>query len=272
MNRRKFVKKLFLSLLGLFTFIYIDSFWFEKYIIDWTIFDLSRKKKSRIKIIQLTDLHLREIKYFHKSIGAKIFYENPDIIVFTGDSITSHKRLHVLEDFLNLLELNILKIVILGNKEYDGKVPLEDLKNLFKKHNGIVLVNENYVFFKKNRKINIIGIDDFLKGNSNFNFAIKDIDKTLETVVLNHCPEYSDEITIINEIENIPIKMILSGHTNGGQITFFGKELYKPGGSGRFLKGWYNLTTTKMYVSKGIGITILPIRFCARAEASIFYI
>jgi predicted MPP superfamily phosphohydrolase len=258
MNRRNFVKKLSLSLLGLFTFIYIDSFWFEKYIIDWTKFDLSNKKKSKIKIIQLTDLHLREIKYFHKSIAAKIATENPDIITFTGDSITSYKRLYLLEDFLNLLEPKILKIVILGNKEYDGKIPLEDYKNLFKKHNGIVLVNENYVFIKNDRKLNIIGIDDFLKGNSNFSHAIKNIDKTLETVVLNHCPEYSDEISIINEIEQIPIKLILSGHTHGGQITFFGKEIYKPGGSGRFLKG--------------IGTTILPIRFCARAEASIFYV
>ncbi|MBU2997425.1 metallophosphoesterase [Cellulophaga baltica] len=272
MNRRKFVKKLSLSLLGLFTFIYIDSYWFEKYIIDWTKFDLSNKGENTIKIVQLTDLHLREIKYFHKTIAAKIAKEEPDIIAFTGDSITSYKRLHLLEGFLKLLNPDIFKVVILGNKEYDGKVPLEDYRNLFKKYNGTVLVNENHVYTKNTRRINLIGIDDFLTGNANFNKAILNVDKSLDTVVLNHCPEYSDEIAIINEKENLPIKMILSGHTHGGQVTFFGLEIYKPSGSGRFLKGWYKLKNTKMYVSKGIGTTILPIRFCARAEASIFNI
>ncbi len=66
--------------------------------------------------------------------------------------------------------------------------------------------------------------------------------------------------------------MVLSGHTHGGQITFFGLKIYTPGGSGNYLKGWYQLDTIKMYVSKGIGTTVLPLRFFARAEVAIFYI
>ena len=57
----------------------------------------------------------------------------------------------------------------------------------------------------------------------------------------------------LNETQKINIKLILSGHTHGGQITFLGKAFYKPGGSGRFLRGWYRLNDIRMYVSKGIG-------------------
>lgn len=273
LNRRIFIKRLFLIGLGLAGIIYLDSFWIEKYIIDWNTHDVSNRKNDKIKIIQLADLHLKEIKYFHKTIAEKINRELPDIIVFTGDTISRRNTLHILVELLNLIDPKILKIVILGNKEYDARVTLVDLKQTFAPYNGHVLVNENYVYNKNNRTINILGIDDFLNGNPDFTKAIATIpDTPLETIVLNHCPEYTETIDELNKIAKIPLKIVLSGHTHGGQVTFFGLKIYTPAGSGRYLKGWYPLENTKMYVSKGIGTTVLPLRFFARAEASIFYI
>lgn len=271
-KRRVFIKNLFLGLVALVSFIYLDSFWIEKYIIDWNTHDLSRGSKNSIKIIQLSDLHLKEIKYFHKTIAERINREKPDLLVFTGDTISRKNTYQILEELLNLVDKNILKIVILGNKEYDAEIDLNIFRSTFKKYNGIVLVNENYVFKNEHRTLNIIGIDDFLQGKPDFIKAIHQIDKSLQSVVLNHCPQYTDVIDALNVEEKLNLKLILSGHTHGGQITFFGIPLYTPGGSGDYLKGWYKKATTNMYVSKGIGTTILPIRFFARAEASIFYI
>lgn len=84
---------------------------------------------------------------------------------------------------------------------------------------------------------------------------------------MNHCPEYS-EIIYNKIIKNHPFDIILSGHTHGGQINIFGYVPFKPRGSGKFLKGWY--LDNKLYVSKGIGTSILPLRFMSRAEISIF--
>ncbi|ADV47407.1 metallophosphoesterase [Cellulophaga algicola DSM 14237] len=271
-KRRVFIKHLFLGLLGLTGLIYLDSFWIEKYIIDWNTHDLSDATKNKIKIIQLSDLHLKEIVYFHKTIAEKINKEKPDFIVFTGDTISRRNTYHILEQLLDLMDPNILKIAILGNKEYDARVDIATFKSTFKKYNGMVLINEHYVFKKAKRAINVIGVDDLLRGDADFKKSIQQLDKTLETIVLNHCPAYTDIIDALNTKEKLPIKFVLSGHTHGGQITFFGIPLYTPGGSGDYIKGWYTKLTTKMYVSKGIGTTVLPIRFFARAEASIFYI
>lgn len=71
---------------------------------------------------------------------------------------------------------------------------------------------------------------------------------------------------IAREKGDLKIDLVLSGHTHGGQITFFGIVPFKPQGSGRYLKGWYKDTDPKMYISKGIGTSILPIRLGARAE------
>jgi len=68
----------------------------------------------------------------------------------------------------------------------------------------------------------------------------------------------------------MPIDLILSGHTHGGQVKLLGFIPYLPQGSGKYVSGWYLDQHKQLYVSKGIGTSILPIRFGARAEISIF--
>jgi len=271
-NRRLFIKRLFILSTTLVILVYLDSYWFEKYIIDWNEYDLSNSSKNKVKIIQLSDLHLKDIKYFHHTIAERINKEKPDFIAFTGDTISRRNTYPILIEFLDLIDKHIPKYVILGNKEYDAKATVDDLNSIFSDYNGKVLKNENQLFSKGDRTINIVGLDDFLHGKPDFEKAISKIDKSLETIVLNHCPGYTDIIDKLNLEQQLNIPMVLSGHTHGGQITFFGLKIYTPGGSGNYLKGWYQLDTIKMYVSKGIGTTVLPLRFFARAEVAIFYI
>lgn len=269
LNRRQFILKLFL---GTISFLVLDSFWLETYFIEWTEHDISESGPKKIKAIHLTDLHLRSIKSVHGSIAARINKEQPDVIFFTGDSLERNKYLAVLQDFLSLMDIKIPKIAILGNKEYSGRIDLERLKSVYESYNGKLLVNESLIFETEGRKINVLGIDDFVCGYPNFTKTAQGIDTSLTTVVLIHCPVYREEIDRLSVPLNIKPKLILAGHTHGGQITFFGKPFFTPSGSGKYVKGWYKNKISKMYVSKGIGTTIYPIRFGARAEASIFYI
>lgn len=269
LNRKQFMLKLVLGSIG---FVILDSFWLETYFVEWTEHDISESESNKIKVVHLTDLHLQSIKSVHKSIAERINKEWPDVILITGDSVERNKNLPVLADFLNLIDNKIPKIAILGNKESSGRIDLQKLKDIYENHNGILLINEAYLFRTKNREINIIGLDDLVHGHPDFEKCIEDIDKSLPTIVLNHCPAYREHIDLVSETQKIKPKLILSGHTHGGQITFFGEPFFTPFGSGDYVKGWYNNEISKMYVSKGIGTTRLPIRFGARAEASIFYI
>jgi len=269
LNRRQFILKLFL---GSFSFLVLDSFWLETYFIEWTEHDISKTEFNKIKAIHLTDLHLHSIKSVHRSIAERINMEQPDVIFFTGDSVERNRYLTVLGDFLSLIDITIPKIAVLGNKEYSGRVDLEQLKSIYGSYNGTTLVNESLIFDAKSRKINVLGIDDFVCGYPDFKKSSQDIDTSLTTVVLNHCPVYREEIDRISVPLNIKPELILAGHTHGGQITFFRKPFFTPFGSGNYVKGWYNNKISNMYVSKGVGTTIYPMRFGARAEASIFYI
>ncbi len=269
LGRRNFMLKFFIGVLGL---LLLDIFWFEKYIISWPEYDISDRESSRIKLIQLSDLHIEEVKSFHRSIAKRINKENPDLLLITGDSVNYPRLLPVFNDFLELIDHSIQKVAIMGNKEYDGNVDINSLKKIFENQNGKLLINENLVFKTNKRELNIIGIDDFIGGNPDFKKSANNLNKSLDTVVLNHCPIYKDDIERINRNLKLKIKTILSGHTHGGQITLFGLLAYRVGGSGKYLKGWYKSPESKMFVSKGIGTSYFPFRFFARAEAPIFYV
>lgn len=242
----------------------LDIFWFEKYIIDWNYFDISKSGKNKIKIIQISDLHFDQLRYFHKSIAKKINLIKPDLIFITGDSVDHTEKIKDLEKFLELIDKSIQKYAITGNWEYWGNVDLTRLKNAYSKYNCELLINENRTISLKNREISIIGIDDLVGGNADFGKAIEDLNPTETNIVLTHCPQHRDIIT--EHKGKLNIDLVLAGHTHGGQITFLGFVPFKPQGSGKYLKGWYKQSEPKMYISKGIGTSVLPIRFGARAE------
>ncbi len=260
-SRRKFIKRGILASIGL---ILLDAFWFERYIIDWNYFDISKSEENKVKIIQISDLHFDQLQYFHKSIAKKINSIKPDLLFITGDSVDNTQKINALNEFLQLIDYSIPKYAITGNWEYWGNVDLTKLKSVYSQNNCELLINENRTISIRNREISIIGIDDLVGGNANFEKAIENLKDTKTNLVLSHCPQHRD--IIVQQKGKLAIDLVLSGHTHGGQITFLGFVPFKPQGSGKYLKGWYKDVEPKMYISKGIGTSILPIRLGARAE------
>ena len=150
LTRRKFIKRGILSSIGL---ILLDSIWFEKYVIDWNYFDISKSGKNKIKIIQISDLHFDQLRYFHKSIAKKINSIKPDLIFITGDSVDKTEKIDSLNKFLELVDKSIQKYAITGNWEYWGNVNLTKLKHVYSKNNCELLINENRTISIRNREI-----------------------------------------------------------------------------------------------------------------------
>ena len=248
----------------MFSVIDLDLLMFRKYTIDWNYFDISKPFSTNIKIIQLSDLHIHTLRPFHITIAKKINTLKPDIIFFTGDMVNETAKVPVLGEFMELIDNSIKKFAITGNWEYSGHVDFNILKRVYLKNNCQLLINENKTLIINGRKITIIGIDDYLKGNPDFKQAVKNKEKADTIIVLTHCPAHRDTITI--EKGDLKIDLILAGHTHGGQITFMGFAPLVPKGSAKYLKGWYTDIEPKMYISRGIGTSTLPIRLGARAE------
>jgi uncharacterized protein len=270
LTRRKFIKLIFSLIIGI---IILDSLFFEIFFIQLkNIYLLGTSyKTNNIKLIQVSDLHLQAVNFKHKQLAKKINALRPHLLLITGDAIDKRKNITSLNTFLQLLDKKIDKVAILGNWEYWGKIDLKELAEIYFANNCTLLVNEQKKFTFNNKTITITGIDDFAGGKADFAAAVKSYQKTDYHIVLNHCPLYSDYIAT-QLSETTKVDFILSGHTHGGQVNLLGYSPFLPFGSGKYLKGWYQNGGTKMYVSKGIGTSILPVRLGARAEVAVFYL
>lgn len=270
-NRRKFLKTGFITAIGA---ILIDALWFEKFFIEIKEFYIgdASKESSNLKVFQISDLHLKSVNFQLRNLSEKINKLNPDLLLITGDAIDDAENLPVLGEFLQLLRYDIKKVAVLGNWEYWGKVNMDTLSRLYNKQNCSLLINESIQLKLKNCTVSITGVDDYIGGNSDIATALNNYKASDYHLILSHCPQYADIISdnIMPENGNTPL--ILSGHTHGGQVNFFGWIPFIPPGSGRYVKGWYDVGKLKLYVSKGIGTSLIPVRFFARAEATVFYV
>lgn len=268
-TRRRFIKNSLLLSTGL---LLTDGFWAEKYFvkINEYFIPISNAKPQGLSFIQIFDLHLTSLSYPHQYIVKKINELNPDLVFFTGDAVDTNENLPLLESFLTRINLNIKKVAILGNWEHWGGVNLHELALLYNKYNSDLLINESRQYKFGTKTISVTGIDDYVGGQANYELARQTFIESEFHVVLNHCPEYRDQIRMLQQEEKIDL--VLSGHTHGGQINLFGFVPFLPQGSGSYISGWYKESTPHLYVSKGVGTSILPIRFGARAEIAIFHI
>jgi predicted MPP superfamily phosphohydrolase len=65
-------------------------------------------------------------------------------------------------------------------------------------------------------------------------------------------------------------RLVLAGHTHGKQIRGPGCTPWVPRALGRFRQGFYDAPLGRVYVSRGIGTSVVPLRFLYPPEPPIF--
>ncbi|MEO0777781.1 MAG: metallophosphoesterase [Bacteroidota bacterium] len=265
-SRRRFLRNGLLAGLGLGL---LDAAWLEGFFVELKRHDLRPAgQEAELRILQISDLHLKSLGWKHQRLLRSIRRAQPDLIAITGDAIDAADQLELLDRFLGQLPMDTPVVAILGNWEYWGEVDLEALSDTYARHGGQLLINQHRQYTFSGRKVGITGIDDFVGGSADYATAIRDYQAVDFHLVLTHCPVHCDWI----ERERGPerIDLILAGHTHGGQITLLGYAPYCPPGSGTYVRGWYRERGLPLYVSKGVGTSVFPLRFGSRAEVGLF--
>jgi len=220
----------------------------------------------KIRIVQISDLHLHGVADRDERLARQIRALNADAVVFTGDIIDRAENLELLASFLSALGPSP-RFAVLGNWEYWSKVDLKRLRAIYESApQSSLLVNQKAMVMLKGREIEFIGLDDFTAGKPDRRL-LRSESSSVVRVVLQHSPGLYEEPELPDAPQN---QICLSGHTPGGQVTLFGRPFWTPRGSGRFVAGWYETPSCRLYVSRGVGMSILPIRFGARPEVAVF--
>ena len=225
------------------------------------------------RIAQVSDLHNKDFGEGYGQLLTLLSQINPDIIVVTGDLIDSRQTdLDIALEFAWQAGKIARVYYVSGNHE--ARVPeYEDLKIGLVKAGVVILENQKVQITREGESITLMGIDDpsfqedYLFGDSESvaRQAIENLQDESDgyTILLSHRPELFD-LYVENEMD-----LVFSGHAHGGQfrLPFIG-GLVAPN-QGFFPKydaGQFTEENTTMIVSRGVGNSIIPIRFNNRPE------
>ncbi len=213
-----------------------------------------------LKIAHVTDLHTQGLGYRERSMLALLDREQPDLIVVTGDIIANHHTLETTRVVLERLHAPLGVWVVRGNWENSLRKPVAQQRAYYKAAGATFLLNGAR---QVREGVWIVGFDDAASGWPELHAALKDIPQGAFTIALFHAPGYFSQVAG-------HCQLAFAGHTHGGQVRLpFVTPFWLPRGCGRFIAGWYEEQGSRLYVSRGIGMSTLPIRFLCRPELAI---
>ncbi|MHB8539692.1 MAG: metallophosphoesterase [Candidatus Acidiferrales bacterium] len=214
------------------------------------------------RIVHLTDLH-HGLYFPSDALSAVVELTNeldPDIIAVTGDFVTrSRNYIEPVAEMLSGLRARSGVFAVLGN--HDFRVGADAIARALDKNGIEVLRNRHVTLRRKGQKCYLAGVDDLLY-RADLSRAMRGIPHGAPTLLLSHNP------AIIGEAADMGINFVLSGHTHGGQVKLplIGCVYGRSEKNMRFKIGRDSLGPTQIYVSRGIGTVVLPVRYGCPSE------
>lgn len=237
-------------LLGVYTL------WIEPNWIEVTRYQVHAPLGAPLKIAHLSDLHTHGLGHRERQMLAILEAEKPDLIVVTGDTLADHGGSYPqCREVYEKLHAPLGVWVVRGN--WENWKPLRRERAFYEAAGMHLLVNASaYV----TPNVWLVGLDDPYTGTPKLNSALQGVPPDAFKIALFHSPAYFDRVAG-------HANLCLSGHTHGGQVRLpFLNPLWLPAGCGRYVEGWYEESGSQMYVSRGVGMSILPVRFLCRPE------
>lgn len=220
------------------------------------------------KVVHFSDLKYGSTtnqKYLKKLVN-KINELNPDIIIFTGDLITSNYKLtdndkkSIIEN-LNKLDPKIDIYSIRGDNDIN-----ETYNSIITQTKIIEINNLNkLIYYKGDTPIMLIGLDDSINGNQSLDMAFNYEENNYYKILITHEPDTYEKIKDKN------IDLFLAGHSLNGQVRLpFIGSVYTPTGAKKYYDSKYKIDNTEIYISNGLGTSKIPYRLNNRPSINLY--
>ncbi|WP_066312805.1 metallophosphoesterase [Bacillus sp. FJAT-29814] len=204
---------------------------------------------GELNIFFISDIHKRTVsdKIISYAKG------KANLVIIGGD--LAEKGVPIQRVKINLQKLKEIAPIyfVWGNNDYE--IDSNKLTSLMKDLQITILDNRAIVLQSNaGDTISLLGVKEMNQNQDRLDLALKGATAESFKILISHYP------SIINKI--LPehgIRLVLSGHTHGGQIRIFGYGPYKRGGIEK-------LINTTLLVSNGYGTTAIPLRLGAPAE------
>lgn len=215
------------------------------------------------RVVQLSDVHhgpFSDREQIERAVETANRLQ-PDIVALTGDYISKERHYAApCAEMLGKLKARYGVYAVLGNHDHWTDAAL--ITDLFRAEGITVLINEGIRFERDGAAFWLAGVDDSMVGLEDVSLALAGARKDEMKLLLAHNP------IVLRRAARASIDLVLSGHTHGGQVAIRG-ERSAPRPRKRLLKGLWRQGKTQIYVNRGLGTVVLPIRYGCPPEISL---
>jgi|CXWL01.1.fsa_nt_gi predicted MPP superfamily phosphohydrolase len=239
-----------------------------------------------LKIVMLSDIHggsnyVTEERL--QEIVRKINEQQPDLVVMLGDYVSEIREddpatrgqlkmpIETIAGNLSGIKSTYGVFAVLGNHDgwyNDGKIATAFTAVGYK-----VLQNEIASIEKDSKKLRILGMKDHLKLTKGWKATSDELKQIAassgegQIIALEHSPDLMPVITGPLSISD-DLKLVLAAHTHGGQvwIPIFGRPVVPSTFGQKYAHGHIRENNVDLFVTSGIGMSVLPIRFLVPPE------
>lgn len=207
-----------------------------------------------------------------EAIVARLGEERPDLLLLVGDYVGGHApmsardqadRNSIAQGLAAFARISppLGRVAVLGNHDwwYDGPTVEAGLRRA-----GVVVLENNAVrIAPAGSAFWIAGLadDDSRRAGPSVSEALAGVPAGEPVIVLTHRPD---------PFENVPstVALTLAAHSHCGQVNlpWIGRPIVPSPGSRRWPCGSYDEGGRKLFVTGGVGTSILPVRFRAPPE------
>lgn len=240
---------------------------------------------NNLKIVAISDIHggsncVTEEKI--REVVVKANEQNADLIVLLGDYVSETNGrdsalkmpVETVVENLKGLQAKYGVFAVLGN--HDGWHDNRKIADALRSVGYRVLENEVAFIEKDGRKLRILGLKDHMQYNSwtifvnDVKTALQSAEQTGDIIVLEHSPDF---LPVVQQGAPNPseLKLILNGHTHGGQIwlPIIGSPIVPSDYGQQFAYGHKKVNNLDVFITTGIGTSILPFRFLVPPEIAV---
>lgn len=269
----KTIFKLVLLIVGitgsLFLYALIEPYWIQ--VQETTIQDRDIPASfNNFKVVFITDIHHSPSfsrERVRKAVQ-KVNSLNPDLILLGGDyAEESIEYLKNCFSELEALQAPFGKYGVLGNHEYllDANLSFREMQA-----KGIPCLDNKGVWIERNgERIRIGGVGELWNDSQKLENVLEGVDEEDFAILLSHNPDY------IERMSSNMVDLMLSGHTHGGQVTFFHfwAPVHPSSYGQKYISGLVQTSKAKVLISNGIGVLDgRPLRFFARPQINVIYL
>ena len=221
------------------------------------------KKLDGFRVAHLSDFHhspFTEIEHIENAVAAANELQ-PDLVVLTGDFV-SHESKYIgpVSEVLGTIESEFGSYACLGN--HDHWTDAEAVTKALEARGVSVLVNSGFRFTARDASFWLCGVDDYMVKRTDIRKALHGSFPDEMKMLLAHNP------VIVRQAARRTVDVMFSGHTHGGQVKIREKEK-KILAHRRLTSGLHRRKETQIYITRGIGTVVLPVRYQCPPEISL---